>query len=216
MLEKMSDFFEARIDGYDEHMLGAIEGAREFYPFTASQMPTFDACNILDLGCGTGLELRDFFHRNPSANVTAIDLSEKMLARLRQNFEDKNLNLICGSYFDVSFPENSFDAAISVESLHHFKKEEKVGLYTKLRSYLKKDGYFILTDYFAHSDEEELINMQNFEDLKTEQGIVGCELYHYDIPLTVKHEMDALYEAGFSSVEVLKSWGATSTIKAKI
>lgn len=40
------------------------------------------------------------------------------------------------------------------------------------------------------------------------------EFYHYDIPLTVGHEREALLEAGFSSVEVLKRWGATHTLKA--
>ena len=29
MLEKMSDFFEARLDGYDEHMMTNIECASE-------------------------------------------------------------------------------------------------------------------------------------------------------------------------------------------
>ena len=46
------------------------------------------------------------------------------------------------------------------------------------------------------------------------QGISDDEFYHYDTPLTVKHETEALLEAGFSSVEVLKNWGATYTIKA--
>ena len=50
--------------------------------------------------------------------------------------------------------------------------------------------------------------------LKREQGINDDELYHYDTPLTVNHEIEALVEAGFSSVEVLGSWGATCTIKA--
>ena len=35
MLEKMSDFFKERLDGYDEHMLTEIEGAAEFYAFTS-------------------------------------------------------------------------------------------------------------------------------------------------------------------------------------
>lgn len=50
--------------------------------------------------------------------------------------------------------------------------------------------------------------------LKAEQGITDDEFYHYDIPLTVKHESEALVEAGFSSVVVLNNWGATYTIKA--
>jgi len=50
--------------------------------------------------------------------------------------------------------------------------------------------------------------------LKAEQGIRDDEFYHYDTPLTVQHETEALLEAGFASVEVLNNWGATYTIKA--
>ena len=39
MLEKMDAFFEARLNGYEEHQLTGIESAREFYPFTASCLP---------------------------------------------------------------------------------------------------------------------------------------------------------------------------------
>ena len=41
MLEKMSDFFENRLEGYDEHMMTEIESADEFYPFTAAQLPWY-------------------------------------------------------------------------------------------------------------------------------------------------------------------------------
>ena len=33
MLEKMDEFFAARVAGYDEHMLSEIEGSKEFYPY---------------------------------------------------------------------------------------------------------------------------------------------------------------------------------------
>ena len=214
MLEKMSDFFEARLDGYDEHMMTAIESADEFYPFTAKELPTAENSRVLDLGCGTGLELGEYYTLNPSAKVMGIDLSQGMLNELRRKFEDKDITLICGSYFDVPFGENTFDAAVSVESLHHFTKAEKIPLYAKLHTALKENGYFILTDYFASSDEEEQMHRQNLSALKREQGIVDKEFYHYDTPLTVEHETDALIEAGFSSVEVLGSWGATYTIKS--
>ena len=214
MLEKMSDFFEARLDGYDKHMMTNIESANEFYPFTAKQLPTTENCHVLDLGCGTGLELGEYFTLNPSAKVTGIDLSGGMLAELKRKFADKDITLIHGSYFDVPLGENVFDAAVSVESLHHFTKEEKVALYSKLRTALKNNGYFILTDYFSLSNEEEQIHRQSLLTLKAEQGILDNEFYHYDTPLTVKHETDALVEAGFSSVDVLNNWGATYTIKA--
>ena len=34
MLEKMGEFFDARLEGYEEHQLTCIESAEEFYPFT--------------------------------------------------------------------------------------------------------------------------------------------------------------------------------------
>ena len=79
---------------------------------------------------------------------------------------------------------------------------------------MKNKGYFILTDYFSLSDEEEQMHRRNLLTLKAEQGITDDEFYHYDTPLTVKHEIEALLEAGFSNVEVLNHWGATYTVKA--
>ena len=215
MLEKMSDFFEARLVGYDEHMMTNIVSATEFYPFTASMLPTSENCHILDLGCGTGLELTYYLAENPSARITGIDLSRGMLNALQEKFRDRNINLICGSYFDVAFGEHCFDAAVSVESLHHFKKADKIPLYAKLWRALKPDGYFILTDYFSLTDAEEQTFFAELSRLKTEQGISNDEFYHFDTPLTVRHETEALLEAGFSSITVLKSWGVTYTIKAK-
>ena len=213
MLEKMSDFFENRIAGYDEHMLNDIESANEFYPFTAQLLPKGN-CNIIDLGCGTGLELEFYLKLNPKAFITGIDLSGKMLDTLRAKFPDIKMNLICGSYFDVPFDENFFDGAVSVESLHHFTKQEKIPLYTKLYKALKNDACFILTDYFASCIEEEILYRQNYIKLRCEQGIDDNEYYHYDTPLTIENEKEALFKAGFSKVEVVKNWGATYTIKA--
>ncbi len=214
MLETMGDFFDARLDGYDEHQLNCIDNAREFLRFTAEQLPSSPGCNVLDLGCGTGLELEEYFILNPSSQITGIDLAPGMLGKLKEKFKDKKIELILGSYFDITFGTERFDAAVSVESLHHFTAEEKTPLYAKLRNSLKENGFFILTDYFALSDEEEKLFRRELERLKKEQGIPEGEFYHFDTPLTTAHEIDCLRNAGFSSVEILNRWGATHTIKA--
>ena len=213
MLEPMADFFESRLGGYDTHMMQNIHGAEEFYPFTAQCLPQRQKCRILDLGCGTGLELEHYFPLCPTAHIIGIDLSAAMLEALRQKFTGKDLTLLCVSYFDAEFPQN-LDAAVSVESLHHFTKAEKIPLYAKLHTALKDDGYFILTDYFAASEEEEQLHRQTYLAERKAQGITDEGFYHYDTPLTVQHETEALLEAGFSSVEVLRNWQATYTIKA--
>ena len=214
MLEKMGVFFDARLRGYEEHQLTCIESAQGFYPYTASCLPQAHGTRLLDLGCGTGLELGDYFELVPSAEITGIDLAPGMLDELRNKFPDKRMMLIMGSYFSVPFEENFYDAAVSVESLHHFTKEEKIPLYEKLRKALKPGGYFILTDYFAMSEEEERFCRAELLRLKKEQNIADETFYHYDTPLTVEHEKEAWINAGFSSVIVLKNWGATYSLKA--
>ena len=215
MLEKMSDFFENRLATYDEHMLTEIESAKAFYPFTAARLPKKVGALVLDLGCGTGLELGYYFDFNPSARITGIDLSRGMLDALLKKFTDKCITLVCGSYFEVPLGENVFDAAVSVESLHHYTKEEKIFLYTRLYRSLKSRACFVLTDYFALTDEEERMHRESFLALKKAEKITDGEFYHYDTPLTVAHETEALLAAGFSSVKVLKSWGSTYTIEAR-
>ena len=179
MIEKMDDFFTARVEGYDEHMKNNIEGADVFYKYTASLLPTEEKANVLDLGCGTGLELEEYFSINPQARITGIDLTEAMLDFLKTKFSDKDITTICGSYFDVPFGEEVFYAAVSVESLHHFTKEEKIPLYTKLRKALKPGGYFILTDYFAENEEQEEYFRNELLRIRKEQNLADDMNYHW-------------------------------------
>ena len=213
-LERMDDFFAARVDGYDEHMRTTIEGASDFYAYTASLLPMESEARILDLGCGTGLELEEYFRLNPDADVTGIDLSEAMLKALTEKFPGRKISLIQGSYFSVPFGENVYDAAVSVESLHHFPAEQKEKLYRKLYAALNDNGCFVLTDYFAASEEQEKEYFGNLKKLKQEQGLPEDGFFHYDTPLTVDHEIRVLRLAGFSAVRILRVWGSTATLLA--
>jgi tRNA (cmo5U34)-methyltransferase len=214
VLEKMAEFFEARLSDYDTHMLRDIESADAFYPFTASCLPMQEGARVLDLGCGTGLELEFYFPLCPNARVTGIDLSAGMLAALKEKFPKRDLTLLQGSYFDLPLGTGIYDAAVSVESLHHFTMGEKIPLYRQLREALKPGGYLILTDYFASSAEEEMLHRAELLRLKAEQGITDNEFYHYDTPLTVGHEIEALRSAGFAKVETLNAWENTVCLKA--
>ena len=216
-LEKMDDFFAARVDGYDEHMRTNIEGASGFYAYTASLLPRAAGSRVLDLGCGTGLELEEYFRLCPDAAVTGIDLSDAMLQALESKMGNRNIRLINASYFDEPLGEKAFDAAVSVESLHHFPAEKKEQLYTKLHAALEENGCFVLTDYFAESEELEEEYFRNLAQLKQEQGLPDDVFFHYDTPLTVEHEMDVLRRAGFRDVRIMQQWGeSTCTVLASV
>lgn len=214
-LEKMDAFFDERLEIYDAHQLHEIQAAEEFYPFTAHQLPLQPGCKVLDLGCGTGLELEFYFQCNPAACVTGIDLAPGMLAALQQKFPGRQLTLLQGSYFTIPFATAVYDAAVSVESLHHFTQAQKVPLYRKLHNALKPGGYFILTDYFAETEQEERACRAELDRIARAQGVAADGSYHFDTPLTCAHEIEALQAAGFSAVEILAAWGQTKTIRSK-
>ena len=209
-LERMEDFFAARVKGYDDHMRTNIEGSSEFYAYTASLLPKEPNSKVLDLGCGTGLELEEYYKLNPCTETICIDLSEDMLNALKAKFPGKHLTLIHGSYFDVPLGDRIYDAAVSVESLHHFSAEMKMSLYKKLYASLKDHGIFVLTDYFAESEEREKEYSEELARIKREQELSGDTFYHYDTPLLVDHEMDILRRAGFSDVRIMKKWGEST------
>ncbi len=209
-LEEMSAFFSARIDGYEEHMSiwkNAYRRFAEFLPEGCKQ--------VLDLGCGTGLELDECFLRFPDLQVTGLDLCPDMLEKLLQKHGDKHLEAICADYFLFDMGKTRWDAVISFESLHHFFPEQKQTLYRKIQNSLKEGGTFLLGDYIACCDEEETL-LQKAYRAKRERFSIPQEYFvHFDIPLTLEHEMQLLHQAGFSHVFPLDSIEGASMVLAK-
>jgi len=169
-LKKMAAFFDDMSEIYDEHML-CTNKMEDFYAIIAELVrPSRPDFRLLDLGCGTGLELERLFVRYPDMRVTGIDLSPGMLELLRAKFPGKRMEIICGSYFDADFGAG-FDTALSTKSLHHFGEGEKRGLYAKIRAALKPGGLFILGDNTVQSQERQDELMRENAALRRENGI---------------------------------------------
>ena len=213
-LEKMSDFFTARVAGYDEHMMTEVKGCKEGY-IKLAELVLRDTAKILDLGCGTGLELDEIFKRLPHVSVVGIDLTQAMLDQLKQKYLDKDIRLIYGNYFDIDLSENTFDTAISFQTMHHFPREDKVGLYRKIHKALKSNGVYIEADYMI--TDQSLENKLHTENtrlcskMNTPQG----EVYHFDIPFTVDHQITMFKQAGFSSAKMVFRMQNTTIVLAK-
>ncbi len=199
-LEKMADFFEKRVGEYDEHMLNDVEGCKEGYIKMASLIP-HETKNMLDLGCGTGLELDEIFKLLPDISVTGIDLTAAMLRRLKEKHAGRNINLICGDYFTVPFGEEAYDCAVSFQTMHHFSQEKKRNLYRKINNALKDNSVYIECDYMVETQEEEYRWFSENERLRKENNIPDGVFCHYDTPCTIENQIKLLTEAGFERAE---------------
>ncbi|EQB86772.1 cyclopropane fatty-acyl-phospholipid synthase-like methyltransferase [Clostridium punense] len=213
-IEQMSDFFNARVEGYDDHMINIVEGCKEGYEKMAELLPK-EANELLDLGCGTGLELDEIFKIKPLINVTGIDLTQAMLDKLKQKHPNKNLKLINESYFDYNFGISKYDAAVSFQTLHHFSHEDKLKLYTKIFNALKPNGEYIECDYMVESQEDEDFYYSENKRIREEQNIPEDEFYHYDTPCTIDNQIKLLTKAGFKVVKTHWRMENTTIIVAK-
>ncbi len=197
-LEEMSDFFTRRLDDYEEHM----SIWEKSYQIFAELLPS-ECQSILDLGCGTGLELDKIWQKNPYVAVTGVDLCQSMLDQLVKKHSDKHLTVVCQDYFQYDFGSAKWDAVISFQSLHHFLPEQKKELYQKIYNGLRTGGIFILGDYIACCDEEEEL-LRSVYLKRREQSVISKDQFvHFDIPLTLDHELAILKNAGF---QIKKVW----------
>lgn len=203
--ERMGDFFDARADGYEKHMQQFVQDFEEYYKAIADPIsPTQDKIRILDLGCGTGLELKPIFGKAPNAEITCIDLSANMLNILRANHIAylQKLHIVQDSYLTYPFGNGRYDYVVSVMTMHHFAHETKRSLYEKIRRSLKPEGMYIEGDCIASAEQERDL-LKALEHTKQQYGLPENILYHIDIPLAMETQQRLLEEAGFRTFQTV-------------
>jgi len=214
-LEEMGAFFNCRAEIYDEKHLEHINGGFTSKKVIASFLPE-GTRTLLDIGIGTGLELEEIFKRFPYIEVTGLDVAENMLSLVRTKYPNNIIKLYNADCFSFDFGYCMYDVALSVMTLHHYNREDKMGLYRRLHSALKPGGMYIEGDYMITrpdgegAQEIERFNFSELERLKREQGISDDKIYHYDTPCTVEHQKEMLFLSGFKSIHEV--WRAENNI----
>lgn len=142
-----------------------LSGAGE-WPALEKMMPDVDNWKILDLGCGYGWHCI-YFARHGAAEVTGIDLSEKMLEVARRKSRGMKIRYQRCAMEDVDFPGESFDLVFSSLALHYVEDYE--ALVKKIGKMLKPGGMFLF------SCEHPVFTAEGSQDwLYTEDGKIRC------------------------------------------
>ncbi|WP_380182788.1 class I SAM-dependent methyltransferase [Kalamiella sp. sgz302252] len=121
--------------------------------------------SLLDVGCGAGHA--SFIAAGQVAQVTAYDLSEKMLQVVREAAKERgltNLHTAHGPAEALPFTDASFDVVISRYSAHHW---HDVGLALReIKRVLKPGGKFILMDIVSPGQPALDVWLQTVEMLR--------------------------------------------------
>lgn len=196
--ETMSEFFDNRASSYEAHMKGFMQYLDDFYNAVAANIPNSDKnINVLDLGCGTGMQTINLLEKCPNTKILALDVSSEMLSIFNKklsayNADIKTKNL---SIFDYEYPLDTFDYIIATEMMHHFTALEKEYIYKKIKLSLKTKGVYIEADYHSMTQDEFDKLMQIYNENNGKKG-----KYHIDIPMLYDKQIETL-EKAFTNVK---------------
>jgi ubiquinone/menaquinone biosynthesis C-methylase UbiE len=104
--------------------------------------------SMLEIGAGTGKD--SLFFQENGMDVTCIDLSPEMVKFCKL----KGLSAQVMDMADLQFPENSFDAVYTFNSLLHIPKTDLPLVLKNIQTVLKPNGLFHLGIYGKEDEFE--------------------------------------------------------------
>lgn len=146
--QKVAEYYDHEACNYEERYWRNIVAQRIRQSFR-EEVKTHSFSSVLEIGCGTGLDLSHFGSVYPERKVYGIDISPAMVASASRKVQElglQNVRVMIGAAEDVQtlFPEVQFDhiyvffgALNTVPDLRHV-----AGI---LKKSMKRDGTMVLT-----------------------------------------------------------------------
>ncbi|WP_299487481.1 class I SAM-dependent methyltransferase [Acaryochloris sp. IP29b_bin.137] len=109
-----------------------------FHPYLLRQLPK-KVEHALDVGCGLGFfacKLAEYVDV-----VDALDIDGKTLAEAESRKAASNISYLEANFLEAELPEASYDAIVSIASLHHMDLESALG---KMKRLLRPHGKLII------------------------------------------------------------------------
>lgn len=196
------DYWNAHI--HDLDVSAQRPGSREFfadldqYHFEKLhhllRLVDFDAWRgreVLDLGCGAGVEVVRF--ARGGARVTGVDIAASAIALTRQNLEQQGLDarLEVADGEALPFADNSFDFVYAHGVVQYTSSDER--LVAEVRRVLKPEGLAMFQAY------------NRVSWLNALSQIMKVPLEHEDAPVLKRYSIPELRQllSGFRSVEIV-------------
>ena len=139
----MEDYTRVTIDSYDATAVEYADKVKGLLPqsdferFTSYLLP---GAEVLDLGCGSGVAANAFFQSG--FKILGVDLSKKLLEIARNNNPGTRARFEVMDVTDLTFPDESFDAAWNCACLLHVAKNDVECAINGIHRILKPGGVF--------------------------------------------------------------------------
>lgn len=147
-MDEVAAYFNERAGKWDE---SGCSGESRVQGAVLSLVDLKPGDSVLDLGCGTGVMI-PFYLAAQAGKIVAVDVSEKMVERAREKFDNEpSVELRASDALSLDESER-FDAVVIYNAYPHFF--EKAALVEKVYRLVKTDGRFVV----AHGSGKDVIN----------------------------------------------------------
>lgn len=152
------EYGEMYFDGPREYGYGGYRYDGRWVPVAQDMIKHFDlkpGDRVLDIGCAKGFLVKDFMNALPGLEAFGMDVSKYALMHCEPEVVGR---LQIGNAMDLPFPDNSFKAAISLNTLHNLARDD---LKTALQEMQRVSGgrAFVQVDSYRTPEQKAL-----FED----------------------------------------------------
>lgn len=138
----MTRFSESKFAAWLQKIVSYRRQESGLYREIASRLPLDRPVRVLDIGTGTGLQLRAIHDRQPSAELFGLDLSAPAIEVARIALADLDVDLRVGSIAAAPFEDEFFDVATCNASMAYW--EDPQGCFDEIHRILKPGGEALL------------------------------------------------------------------------
>ena len=135
---------------YDGRWQDVAKRLMEKYQLTASS-------KFLDVGCAKGFLMHDLRDACPGIEVFGLDISEYAKTNALEAVKD---NITIGSCLSLPYPDNFFDATVSINTIHNLDENGcKQAVCELIRVTKHKANIFIQVDAYTTPEEKEMFEI---------------------------------------------------------
>lgn len=183
--------------GYWKNAKTIFEACNDMLDLIIKQANINDGNLILDVGFGYGIQDIIIAERFPNATITAINIIDEQIKYAQRQIKNTSLenriNYIKKDAVEISFPENTFDSIIAIESAFHFDTREE--FLKKAYKTLKPEGRICLADGIQHM---QYINQH--KNLQERLGFLGIPEENL---IDENGYLEMLVRLGYKNIEII-------------